>query len=74
MVVTADNPSNGLERHANPGGWGVDEYVVMEQAMDWARRAPRPFLLNYQTISTHHPYAVPPKYAAQFGGSDNLSK
>ncbi len=74
VVVTADNPSNGLEKHVNPGGWGVDEYVVMEQAMDWARRAPRPFLLNYQTISTHHPYAVPPNYAAQFGGSDNLSK
>ncbi|MBK8771051.1 MAG: sulfatase-like hydrolase/transferase [Rhizobiales bacterium] len=74
MVVTADNPASGLEKDANPGGWGVDEYAVLQRAMTWASNAPKPFFLNYQTISTHHPYVVPPKYAAQFGGSDNLSK
>lgn len=74
VVLTADNPANGLAAAKNPGGWGVDEYAVMARAMDWVRQTDKPFLLQFHTISTHHPYIVPPAHAQRFGGTSNAEK
>lgn len=50
------------------GGWerfgylGLDDYAMIEPAIDWMRHQKgegRPFFASMLTISTHHPYASP---------------
>jgi phosphoglycerol transferase MdoB-like AlkP superfamily enzyme len=47
------------------GYWGVDEELVIDEALAWIERAvadKRPFLVNYNAVFPHHPYEVPPKH------------
>jgi len=56
-----------LERYYLRSEWGVDDRAFFEQAGDKIERLEadgRPWFLTLLTVGTHHPYTVPPPYAA----------
>ena len=73
-VLIHFDKDSGLAAYANPDGWGIDEYPVLSRAMDWAKQSQSPFFMQFLTISTHHPYTVPPGHAARNAGQNNLEK
>ena len=60
---------NLLPPEARPAGmgayWGVDEEVMIDQALKWietARDSGKPFYLNYNALYPHHPFKVPDQH------------
>jgi arylsulfatase A-like enzyme len=57
--------------------WGArEEYTVglMDEWLEGARRAGKPFYLEYLNVATHHPYGTPPGYHPPFPGKDAESQ
>jgi arylsulfatase A-like enzyme len=58
--------------------WGVAEDAMRSDAVRWMvevrKRADKPFLLEYLTVSTHHPYGVFAGLPLAFGGDDLESR
>ncbi|MCX5787087.1 MAG: sulfatase-like hydrolase/transferase [Elusimicrobia bacterium] len=54
--------------------WGIDERGAAKRALAWTRASPRPFLLVFNTVATHHPYAVPNGMAPYRRGGDAKSR
>jgi phosphoglycerol transferase MdoB-like AlkP superfamily enzyme len=46
--------------------WGVLDEPMLQFALDVIDQAPKPTLLSLFTLSSHHPYFIPPKYKGQF--------
>jgi phosphoglycerol transferase MdoB-like AlkP superfamily enzyme len=40
-------------------GWGADERLMVEPAIDWIKSQSSPFFLMVAPVNPHHPYAVP---------------
>lgn len=40
-------------------GWGADERLMIQPALDWLRSGDQPFFLNVIPVNPHHPYAIP---------------
>ena len=64
---------NLLPAEARPAGmgayWGVDEEVMIDQALKWveaARDEGKPFYLNYNALYPHHPFKVPDQHRALY--------
>lgn len=57
--------------------WGVDERLAWRRALAWidgdASRG-TPFLLDFFTISTHHPYDLPAGHVSPFTGDDRQQR
>jgi len=46
------------------GYFGMDEFAMVDPAIDWVKERPDvPFLLTFLTVTTHHPYQTPPMEA-----------
>ncbi len=58
------------DRPAGMGAyWGVDEEVMIDQALKWietARDSGKPFYLNYNALYPHHPFRVPDQHRALY--------
>jgi hypothetical protein len=57
--------------------WGVDERVAWDEARGWideGRASGRPFVLDYFTNVTHHPYGAPGDNHDPFPGDDRQSQ
>lgn len=46
--------------------WGVLDEPMLQYAAETMDRAPKPALIGLFTLSSHHPYYIPPKYAGKF--------
>ena len=55
-ITAGDLPAGGFER---VGYLGVDEFAMLEPALDWLEGGDAPALLTLLTLSTHHPYRAP---------------
>ena len=53
------------------GNWGIWDEAFLQFAGRKMGSFPQPFHTAIFTLSSHHPYAVPDKYAAQFKGNNN---
>jgi arylsulfatase A-like enzyme len=40
-------------------GWGADERLMIEPAVEWIKAQDSPYLLMLAPVNPHHPYAVP---------------
>ena len=57
--------------------WGVVEEVMLARTLHWLdtiSAAERPFLLQWLTLATHHPYSTPADYPAPFGEGERRSR
>lgn len=50
--------------------WGVLDEPMFQYATRVIDQAPKPVLLSVFSLSSHHPYYIPPKYAGQFPKGD----
>lgn len=48
------------------GYWGVLDEPMLQYAVKTLDEAPKPVMLGLFTLSSHHPYYIPPKYAGRF--------
>jgi phosphoglycerol transferase MdoB-like AlkP superfamily enzyme len=46
--------------------WGVLDEPMLQYAAKTIDSAPKPVMLGLFTLSSHHPYYIPPKYAGKF--------
>jgi phosphoglycerol transferase MdoB-like AlkP superfamily enzyme len=46
--------------------WGVLDEPMLQYATKVIDEAPKPVMLGLFTLSSHHPYYIPPKYAGKF--------
>lgn len=46
--------------------WGVLDEPMLQYAAKTIDEAPKPVMLSVFTLSSHHPYYIPPKYAGKF--------
>jgi len=54
------------------GYWGIHDEPYLSYCADALGNLPRPFFASVFTLSSHHPYIVPPQYSDRFlGGSNN---
>jgi len=50
--------------------WGVLDEPMLQYATKVIDEAPKPVMLSVFTLSSHHPYYIPPKYAGKFPKGD----
>jgi phosphoglycerol transferase MdoB-like AlkP superfamily enzyme len=64
----------GRKEFANPkifdGFWGVPDYEFLEFSENKISQFKQPFIAGIFTLSSHHPFKVPKKFAAKKGYSD----
>ena len=76
-VVDAGRQSEAWRARHAIHSWGVADDAMRADALRWMLQrdaAGEPFLLEYITVSTHHPYGVPEGIAPRFPGADALSR
>ncbi len=61
---TPEDGTDDFRKSNKLNSWGVDERRVMDKAIEWASKQSGPFLLEYMTNGTHHPYSIPKDYPA----------
>ncbi|MBU0956175.1 MAG: sulfatase-like hydrolase/transferase, partial [Spirochaetes bacterium] len=44
-------------------GWGADERLMIQPAIDWIRGQQGPWFLSVVPVNPHHPYAIPQDFA-----------
>src|SRR5262249_34592784 len=62
----AQDPKAHLPEYSIPS-WGAKEFYTLGLMEDWIaaqRAAGRPFLMEYYTAATHHPYGAPADFPA----------
>ena len=50
--------------------WGVLDEPMLQYAVKTIDQAPKPVMLGLFSLSSHHPYYIPPKYAGKFPKGD----
>jgi len=55
-----DNPAD-LDKH-----WGVLDEPMLQYAIKTIDQAPQPLMLSVFTLSSHHPYYIPPQHRGKF--------
>ena len=65
-IMEPDSQPEAFREKYKTNGWGVDEKVVVDRATDWLKGADKPAFMHFLTVTTHHPYEVPPSFASPF--------
>jgi glycerophosphoryl diester phosphodiesterase/arylsulfatase A-like enzyme len=68
------DPSRGFPVY----GWGWSDGEVMRQLKDWVwkhrkRKPQQPYAAALYTLTSHHPYALPPEHAPVFKGKGKMT-